>query len=298
MSIYLNTDRHYRKLESFHQDEQKLQVVVEETDLLITIPSFIDHTAFVQICINYIYTLRQEIKNYVNLNPDFIHSLYPIKVEKNNHSLILAMAKASQFANVGPFAAIAGSIAQLTTMMIVMWIKQNYPKINNSQINVIVENGGDIYLFSQKERFVGILANPNQGQQISIKIKKNDFPTSLCSSSAKIGHSLSLGNGDIAMVKAKNAALADALATAYCNMLKTSKDINKVIELAKNHSKILIKKNPYKLEEIKKFLKLEHNILKFDLFTPFTDNSKSGLEGVFLQCDEHIGIWGDFELVS
>ena len=379
---YLSPLRNYRKLESLHEDEQKFQVMVEETDLLITIPKYANMEEAACVCVQYIKRLRQELKEYILINPIFQHSLKPVSSQKNAPNIVKAMCQATKYAHVGPFAAVAGSIAQMTSLMLVAWIRQQNIQINtqinaenqhkleqehissgdknqgktqqhieinkqiNSErvftgqestqeiqseiqqiteqvnldnigsqnsnpanpINVIVENGGDIYIYSEKERIVSILSNPTEGESIGLKIYPSDCPVSICSSSSKIGHSLSFGNGDIAMVRAKNAALADSLATAYCNILKTSKDINKVIERAQKDAAIQILHNPFNNDELF-FLNALHapHTLNEKNTLPHNDLEKNtstqnalsgGLEGVFLQCDGHIGAWGKIELVA
>ncbi len=348
-TTYLNTCRHYRKLDSPHKDEQKLQILIEETDLLITLPKDMDTEKAAHLCFQFVEELRKELKEYICIYPNFQHSLTPIGYKADAPHLIKAMCDGAAHANVGPFAAVAGSISQLTCLMLVAWIQQERQKTQENQarqeiqesqisqkiqktektstliyqnhlenINVIVENGGDIYMYTQKERVVGILSNPTEGESIGLRICPSDSPVSLCSSSSKIGHSLSFGNGDIAMVRAKNAALADALATAYCNMLKSSKDIDRVIEQAQKDAQIKIPHNPFNNNEILAFLK-KYNVdqsspIKEDIVeTPYSDEKthseselapnnetehESGLEGVFLQCDGHIGAWGKIELVA
>jgi ApbE superfamily uncharacterized protein (UPF0280 family) len=51
------------------------------------------------------------------------------------------------------------------------------------------------------------------------------MPVGVCSSSGRIGHSLSMGNSDVVCVIAKSAPLADAAATALANMVKTKKSL-------------------------------------------------------------------------
>lgn len=319
-NIYLSPFRNYRKIESIHADEQKFQIIIEETDLLITIPKHINTEEAVDKCFRYISKLRKELKEYIFIHPEFQHSLEPIVSKKNAPSIVKTMCDTTKYANVGPFAAVAGSVAQLVSQMLFVWIveknqheKQKYTKENieekmsstllheeSQSDNIIVENGGDIYIYSQKERVVGILSNPTKGESIGLKIHKEDFPVSICSSSSKIGHSLSFGNGDIAMVRSKNAALADALATAYCNMLKTSKDINRVIEQAQKDAEIKIPQNPFDTQEIYAFLNEENSSRETRGFqnTLPENNILGGLEGIFLQCDGHIGAWGKIELVA
>jgi ApbE superfamily uncharacterized protein (UPF0280 family) len=124
--------------------------------------------------------------------------------------------------------------------------------------DLIVENGGDIYIYSRRERFVGLLPDP-RGEPVRVRIAPEDCPVSLCASSAYIGHSLSLGKGDLAVVRATDGALADACATMLCNMLREAKDVERAARRAESMQ-------------------------------------KTGVQGVFLQCADRIGIWGKMEL--
>lgn len=334
-SPYLNPIRYYRKLESPYIDEQKIQIIQEETDVLITLPSFLDTEEVGKLCHDFITCVRTDLKKYIALDPKFFHSLTPIKAQeylkKENKlvfsSLIQAMCDVSFQAEVGPFAAVAGSIAQITATMLYIWINQkiesNKAEYKKESINIIVENGGDIYMYSSKDRVVGVLAKPDTKENIGIKIKANSCPLAFCASSSIIGHSLSFGNGDIAMVMAKNAALADALATSYCNSLKTSKDIDIVLERAQKDFNLNALHEPFCHKEIKNFLQKQlqqivaknktnyQDIDEKNINTQRKKNAKtvhesysktyltqeSGVLGVFLQCDNLMGAWGDIELV-
>lgn len=296
---YINPIRHYRKLHSPYVDEQKIQIIIEETDLLITVPNSIDTETIVLLCHNFIAYLRENLKNYIAHEPRFFHSLKPFKRLKTQKesSLIQVMHEASKHADVGPFAAVAGSIAQITANMLFLWIKQ-MPNHKDFSTNIIVENGGDIYMYSEKDRIVGVLSDPKKKENVGIRIKQQACPLAFCASSSTIGHSLSFGNGEIAMVMAKNAALADALATSYCNALKTSKDINKVLKKAQKDFNIKSLHEPFSHEEIIQFLKQHHPIPWMDTEKKQEKkDQKSGILGVFLQCEGLIGAWGEIELV-
>jgi len=52
------------------------------------------------------------------------------------------------------------------------------------------------------------------------------MPLAICSSSARMGHSLSLGDCDLATVVARDASLADAAATLACNLTRTLHDVD------------------------------------------------------------------------
>ena len=52
----------------------------------------------------------------------------------------------------------------------------------------------------------------------------------MCTSSARIGPSLSFGKADAATIIAPDAALADAIATEVCNRVKNEDDMEKAAE--------------------------------------------------------------------
>lgn len=271
--------RHYRTMESAQVDEQKLQIILEETDLHITLPAIAPTNEIINLCIEYVQELRLCLKAYALQYPAFQHSLIPIKPEKNAPPLIIGMCQGAKYAHVGPFAAVAGSIAQMIAQKIANLLRDlGLPQ------EVLVENGGDTFLISQKERIIGILSNPEQEGELGLRIQKGDCPLSLCSSSATIGHSISFGKSDIVVVRAKNASLADAMATSYGNMLKSAKDINKVLEKAQKDAHIKLPHNPFTEQS--------------DTLPTKPTSQLSGIDGVFLQCEGKIGIWGAMELVA
>ena len=126
---------------------------------------------------------------------------------------------------------------------------------------MLVENGGDIYLRGRRERIVGLLPDVNSDTVLGLRLAGSALPMSVCSSSASIGHSLSFGQGELATVLAPDGAFADAAATALCNMLQTPADVPMVVDQAKAWA-------------------------------------RHGLKGLFVQCGQRLGMWGDFELVS
>ncbi len=75
--------------------------------------------------------------------------------------------------------------------------------------------------------------------RIALKIKPNETPMGLCTSSGTVGHSLSLGIADAVCVKARTASIADAAATAIGNRVKNKSDIKKALEAGKNIKGVL-----------------------------------------------------------
>jgi len=207
--------RFYRQ--SFTNNLVMFNVCVKETDLLIGCDTNLEKMAYKQII-----KVRKILTEYIKENPDFITSLVPITQPKEQNKIIASMLKASKKANVGPFAAVAGAIAEYVG-------KKLKPYTNN----VFIENGGDIYFDSTKDRKIGIYAgtSPLSGK-LNILIKKEKFPIGICTSSGTIGHSLSFGKADAVVVLSKDTALADAVATKTCNEIKKVSDIQKAIESA------------------------------------------------------------------
>lgn len=268
--IYQSPYRTYRLDTINRENEQKIQIIIEETDLLITVSSAAKKQELIDFCTKEIHEIRNILKLWINFYPEIKESLDPLPTPKNAPLFLAAMCEAGKFAHVGPFAAVAGTIAQYIATKIHYYLKEK-----NICPDVIVENGGDIYVFSSKERCIGIMANPTEKCMLGLKITKEQFPLAVCSSSAAIGHSLSFGQGDLALILAKNGSLADALATRYGNLLRTKQDINPLLAQAKQDYHIKMTNNPF-LEQ----------------------TEKSGLSGVFLQIDDNIGAWGDIELTA
>lgn len=268
--IYQSPYRTYRLDTANRKNEQKIQIIIEETDLLITVSDAVSKEELIDFCTKEIHAVRNILKFWINLYPEIKDSLDPIDTPKNAPDFLAVMCDAGKFAHVGPFASVAGTIAQFIATKIHLYLQEK-----NICPDVIVENGGDIYAFSSKERCIGIMANPAEKCMLGLKIAKEQFPLAICSSSATIGHSLSFGQGDLALILAKNGSLADALATRYGNLLRTKQDINHILTQAKQDYHIKMKNNP---------------------FTEQTE--KSGLLGVFLQIDETIGAWGEIELTA
>jgi ApbE superfamily uncharacterized protein (UPF0280 family) len=98
---------------------------------------------------------------------------------------------------------------------------------------VIVENGGDIYLKSLQTRTVSIYAGKSPlSQRIGIRIAADDTPLAICTSSGTVGHSLSFGKADAAVAVSRSAALADAAATAIGNRVNSADDIDPALEFS------------------------------------------------------------------
>ena len=197
------------------------RVIIKETDLQILTDKPIDK----ELVKDKIVVYRREIENYISKDNRFLTTLKPIEVELNSPSIVREMAKAAKLAHVGPMATVAGAIAQ--------FLGQDLLKIGYK--DVIIENGGDIFLKTVKPCVIGIYAGRLKlWNNLGLKIKAKDTPLGVCTSSATIGHSLSFGTADSVTILSRNASLADAVATATCNQIKSKKDLSPALNFARS----------------------------------------------------------------
>ncbi|MHC4203868.1 MAG: UPF0280 family protein, partial [Planctomycetota bacterium] len=96
---------------------------------------------------------------------------------------------------------------------------------------VIVDNGGDIYIRAVEPVIIGLKTGTTDlADRLAFSLEADDTPVSICSSSGKMGHSMSLGECDLATVIAKDTALADAAATKAANLVRNVGDIDPALE--------------------------------------------------------------------
>ncbi|MDD2432924.1 MAG: UPF0280 family protein [Clostridia bacterium] len=212
--------RKYRSLYK-EKDLHHFQVVVEETDLDIGIKKE-QYTSDLHKKVElFVAEQRQILKQYIKKNPAFLTTLEPWNLRKGKVPYaVRAMCEASRLAGVGPMATVAGFFAEQVGLFLTRFSE-----------DVLVENGGDIWLQSSRKRKVSIYAGPSPfSQRIGIEIDPPRTPLGICTSSGTVGHSLSLGRADAVVVLATSAVLADAVATASCNLVQESKDLAKAVE--------------------------------------------------------------------
>jgi ApbE superfamily uncharacterized protein (UPF0280 family) len=193
------------------KDLTHFNVMVKETDLYIRATSNLQKKA-----LKAINKYRRHLEKYIEQNPAFRDSLETLPLPADSPKIVKTMLDAGQKAGVGPMAAVAGAIAEY-----VGW------ELLEFSPEIIVENGGDIFIKSTRKRVVGIFAgdSPLSGK-IGLEIDAGDTPLGICTSSGTVGHSLSYGKADAVVVTAGSAALADAAATAIGNRINQPEDIS------------------------------------------------------------------------
>lgn len=199
-------------------------VTVKETDLWVS--AVRDLTAPTR---DLIFDCRHQIETYINSHPDFADSLTSYGPDPYAPPLVKEMIEATARAGVGPMASVAGAIAQRVGRGLLELSDQ-----------VIVENGGDIYLKAKRPLTVAVFAGTSPlSERFALKVPVERMPLGVCSSSGTVGHSLSLGAADAVCLLSRSAALADGAATALGNRIKQKRDLSRAAEWARGVEGIL-----------------------------------------------------------
>lgn len=217
------------------------RVVEYETDLLIA-----SETDQADLMRQQVHETRKILEDYGKKYPEFLTALEPMPVLPADPVMIKRMKKAAEAVGVGPMAAVAGAVSAAVGTAI---LKQNS--------EVIVENGGDLFIKTDKIRRVAIDAGRSAFKDLALRIQPAAHPVGICTSSGTMGHSLSFGKADAATVISEDVYLADAVATALGNRVKTHEDIGSAIEWIKGIA---------------------------------------GIKGVLIIVDNRMGAWGEIEL--
>jgi len=218
-------------------------ITVNETNLNIQANTDLSDEA-----IKSVLACRNTIETYIQLYPEFATSLTPMAAPGPAPKIINQMIAAAELANVGPMAAVAGTVAEYVGTDLLSYSPE-----------VIVENGGDIFVKSDTETLFSIYAeNSSLSLTTGIRVNRKDTPYGMCTSSGTLGHSKSYGKADAASVLAHSCAVADAVATALGNKVRKTDDIKGAIDTAK---------------------------------------TIPGVLGVVIIKGDHIGLWGDLKIV-
>lgn len=219
------------------------EVVVRETDLYVCAQRDLSARA-----LELAAAARADLESYIALNPRFAESFVPVEVAPDMPRIVADMTRASAAVGVGPMAAVAGAVAEYVARGLSAYSEE-----------VIVENGGDIYLIGRTERTMALWAGECGVQGVGLIIAPEMLPLGVCTSSGRIGPSVSFGTADAMTVLARDASLADAAASALGNRIHSSRDIEAVLAAARDIE---------------------------------------GLLGVVATIDGHIGAWGSIRLTA
>ena len=190
------------------------RVSVDETDLSIGAKKDLRREALAAVL-----EARRQVTAQITDRPRFRTSLEPLRPHGTESPLVRKMLEAGLLAAVGPMAAVAGAIAEYVGR-----------RLAESSREVIVENGGDVFLFGGKRRSVAVVAgsSPLSGL-LAVSVEPGEG-LGVCTSSGTVGHSLSLGRADAALVIAGDCALADAAATRLGNLVQGPEGLDGPLE--------------------------------------------------------------------
>ena len=193
------------------------QIKEEESDLFIRADQELSFYAR-QMVLNF----RKQIENYIYSYPLFKSTFLPYSQDKKAPEIIKSMIHTTALCGVGPMASVAGAIAEFVGKELLKYSSE-----------VIVENGGDIFIKSKQLRKVSIFAGSSPfSQRIILKIETKENYIGICTSSGMVGPSLSFGKADAVTVISDSVLLADAAATAVGNRIKTRKDVEQGLAYA------------------------------------------------------------------
>ncbi len=214
--------RHYRAMhEGANLKYYKINIL--ESDLAIGVDEKSYTDSLVSLSYQELSHIRADLEDYIKLQPEFRTSLAPLPLLPAAPEIVRRMCRAAWAAGVGPMAAVAGAISELIGERLLQSCRE-----------VLVENGGDIFLKSESERIIAVFAGQSKfTYKIGIRVSAHETPLGICTSSGTVGPSLSFGKADAVVIKGTTAALADAVATAAANRVKTERDLMKAVEFVK-----------------------------------------------------------------
>jgi ApbE superfamily uncharacterized protein (UPF0280 family) len=198
----MNPKKSFKKV--FQFKETNCTIIADDENAVRTAVSSIKHH-------------RRQLEKYTKKHPRFLYSLQPVPVVKGPR-IVMLMAEASEKANVGPMAAVAGVLADLAVEDMIL---------ARSEV-AVVENGGEVSAISNHPIDIALLAGDSVlSKQIGFRLQ--NFPVGVATSSGLFSHALSFGEAEAVTVFATNAGLADAAATAVGNLIKGD-DRHRVVE--------------------------------------------------------------------
>lgn len=238
-------ERFYRRWVD-RSDLRQFRVRIRESDLFV----LCDHVMEAKAC-SALANVRRDLEAFIAANPRFLTSLEPFRVgDPRAPTVVRDMAAAASAWKVGPMAAVAGAVAQ-----------EVGEKLGQVSRNVIVENGGDIYARTNGNVPLRLALYAGEespfSDRVGFEVDASDG-IGVCTSSGRVGPSLSFGCADAVVVLADSTAEADAAATALANGIQTPDDVDETVRKAEESGR---------------------------------------LRGVIACAGDRLGVWGDLELV-
>jgi len=218
----MNSDR-FRFFSSVHQ----------ESDLLVGVShnSFRDNMEIV--CREEQLRLYKLLSAHIAQFPSFASSLNPLPIPEGARLApeLKTMYKHASATGTGPMSSVAGLFAQGAGRVLA-------GKKKDFSAELIVENGGDLYLKNQEDLVVVIHAGEVAlSGKLGLVIPPGEW--GICTSSGTLGHSFSKGKADALTIICRDTPLADAWATALANTVEGKEDIRPLLKRVEGINEIL-----------------------------------------------------------
>lgn len=185
---------------------KSFNLVAGESDVWVAVPESEFREELRGELLSYLVDVREQIKVYCEINPEFLKSLVPMSVPPLAPEIVRVMAEVSKKVGVGPMAGVAGAVN--------LFLGRKLQSLGVSQF--ILENGGDLYLKVERPAVVSILSKKSEGVgSLGVELPPGTWGVS--TSSSKIGHSLSFGRVDSATVIGEDPVVTDCSATYLGN---------------------------------------------------------------------------------
>ena len=213
-------NRTYRLCHSGGRSRRSFCAKFRKSDLWIAVDAESYSPKMARWVVELLGGMWAELESYIATNPDFAPALSPLQYSGGS-PLAEWMCSAGKTAEIGPMGAVAGAFAQRVGEALTReWGCRE----------VIVENGGDIYLHVESDCDIAIFAGESPlSERVGLHIPAAMTPLGVCTSSGTVGPSLSLGRGDAMAVVHRDTAVADALATAFCNRIQMPDDVEAAV---------------------------------------------------------------------
>lgn len=226
------------------EDLVRTEVSIGESDLMILASKEVACAAGLALS-----RARALLEDYISCDPDFMSALAPYDLRGDAPAMARRMAAAGSKFGVGPMAAVAGAVAEHVG-----------DALSRECDEVIVENGGDIYIKGSRQVTLSLYAGESSPftKKVRFRVEPKGGALGVCTSSGMVGHSVSFGCADAVTVICDSALEADAAATALCNSVKGVADVDAAIRRAK---------------------------------------ATGSIRGMIVAIEDRLGVWGEVEMI-
>lgn len=183
---------------------------------------------FVAAAVSAVKSARLDVERQIRKDRFFLTTLEPYEAQACTSEITGRMCEAGRLAGVGPMAAVAGAISDAALEAMVA----------EGCTRAWVDNGGDIALILDSPATVEVFTSPGSAKAFAFDLRRTEGVIGICSSSGKLGHSISLGDSDVALVIADDAVTADAFATALGNRILDKDSLSSCFDALKSVTEV------------------------------------------------------------